>query len=95
MTNQLRITWKRMEKGPRGGGGGIAVFANGMLALVIPDSPLSERLMILLCAAPDLLRSLNEVLPLAEDYLKSAPSHPDNGKLMDAKDAIAKAEGKK
>lgn len=45
----------------------------------------------LFAAAPDLLGSLREILPLAEAYLKSAPGHPDNARLEDARAAIRKA----
>jgi hypothetical protein len=45
--------------------------------------------------APAMLEALKEVLPLAEAYLKSAPGHPDNAKLEDARAAIRAAEGKK
>jgi hypothetical protein len=48
----------------------------------------------LIAAAPDLLAALKLILPIAESYLKKAPGHPDNGKLADARDAIAKAEGR-
>jgi hypothetical protein len=48
----------------------------------------------LLAAAPELLEALRDILPLAEAYLKSAPTHSDNAKLEDARAAIAKAEGK-
>lgn len=49
----------------------------------------------LMAASPTLMglvEALTEILPLAEEYLKSAPSHPDNAKLEDARAAIAKAE---
>lgn len=46
----------------------------------------------LIAAAPDLLESLRLVLPLAERYLKSAPTHPDNAKLETARAALVKAE---
>lgn len=36
--------------------------------------------------------SLVEILPLAEAYLKAAPTHPDHAKLEDARAAIASAE---
>jgi hypothetical protein len=39
----------------------------------------------------DLLNALELVLPLAERYLSSAPSHPDNAKLETARGAITKA----
>lgn len=48
----------------------------------------------LVSAAPELYESLAALLPLAEAYLSSAPSHPDNGKLEDARAALAKAEGR-
>jgi hypothetical protein len=45
-------------------------------------------------AAEDMLAALKLILPLAEEYLSSAPSHPDNAKLEDARAAIRKAEGR-
>ena len=42
-------------------------------------------------AAPTLLAALDTVLPMAAAYLKSAPSHPDNAKLEDARAAIRQA----
>lgn len=41
--------------------------------------------------APELLDALTAILPLAEAYLKSAPSHPDNAKIEDARAAIGAA----
>lgn len=38
-----------------------------------------------------LVDALAMILPLAEDYLRSAPGHPDNAKLEDARGALAKA----
>jgi hypothetical protein len=38
------------------------------------------------------LEALKMILPLAESYLKSAPSHPDNAKLETARAAIIQAE---
>lgn len=40
----------------------------------------------------ELLAELKAILPLAKSYLRSAPTHSDNGKLSDACDAIARAE---
>ena len=40
-----------------------------------------------------LLEALQMVLPLAEAYLKGAPSHPDTAKLETARAAIEAAEG--
>lgn len=40
-----------------------------------------------------LVGALDMVLPLAEAYLKSAPTHPDNAKLETAR--LALAEGKR
>lgn len=48
----------------------------------------------LIASAPDLLKALKMILPLAQSWLKHAPHHPDNGKIADAIDAIAKAEGR-
>lgn len=48
----------------------------------------------LIATAPELLAALRDVLPLAEAYLRHAPAHPDNGRLADARDAIAKATGR-
>lgn len=39
--------------------------------------------------APKIAEALRLVLPLAKAYLKSAPTHPDNGKIADATDALA------
>jgi hypothetical protein len=49
----------------------------------------------LIAAAPDLMASVAALLPLAQEYLKSAPSHPDNAKIADAIDAVAKARGER
>ncbi len=49
----------------------------------------------LIASAPALLAALEAVLPLAERYLSKAPTNPDNGKLADARDAIAAARGAK
>lgn len=46
----------------------------------------------LIMAAPELLAACKMLLPMAESYLRSAPSHPDNAKLEDARAAIAAAE---
>lgn len=61
-----------------------------------PDTGDEEKLANLRIAAnaPNLLATLKDILPLAEKYLHSAPTHPDNSRLCDARDAIAKAEGR-
>lgn len=41
----------------------------------------------------ELLAALKDILPMAEAYLKSAPSHPDHSKLETARAAISKASG--
>ena len=41
----------------------------------------------------ELCEALVMVLPLAEDYLKKAPTHPDHAKLETAYAAIKKAHG--
>ncbi len=48
----------------------------------------------LVAAAPELYDALVALLPLAEQYLWRAPSHPDNAKIEDARAAICKATGK-
>lgn len=45
-------------------------------------------------AAPELRSALQLVLPLAEAYLRSAPTHSDNAKLQDARDALDKVRRK-
>lgn len=45
----------------------------------------------LLATAPELLQSVEWLLPLAEAYLKAAPTHPDNAKLESARAAVRKA----
>jgi hypothetical protein len=45
----------------------------------------------LIAAAPDLLIALRMILPLAEAYMKGAPTHADNAKLEDARAALVKA----
>lgn len=47
----------------------------------------------LIAAAPELLEALENLLPMAEKFLRNAPSHPDNAMLEDARAAIAKAKG--
>lgn len=47
----------------------------------------------LMASAPKLYDALLMVLPLAEEYLKSAPSHPDNAKLETARAALSSAQG--
>ena len=44
-------------------------------------------------AHDDLISALGKLLPLAEAYLRSAPTHPDNAKLEDARAVLAKARG--
>ncbi len=44
-------------------------------------------------AHDDLISALGELLPLAEAYLRSAPTHPDNAKLEDARAVLTKARG--
>lgn len=47
----------------------------------------------MLAASPELFDALKDLLPLAEEFLRGAPSHPDNAKLESARAAILKAEG--
>jgi hypothetical protein len=47
----------------------------------------------LIAGAPTVLAALKDVLPLAEAYLRLAPSHPDNAALVAARDAIKRTEG--
>lgn len=40
----------------------------------------------------NLLEALKNLVPLAQAYLRTAPSHPDNGKIADALEVIAHTE---
>jgi hypothetical protein len=77
----------------------MVIARDGGLAVIVsdvgrPPKALDKANARLIAAAPELLEALREVLPLAEAYLAKTPTHPDNAKLEDARDALQKAEGR-
>lgn len=81
------------------------VWAEGFGTVCVFDAPevnfistatanANARLIVTAVNSFDALReALQNILPLAEQYLWNAPSHPDNAKLEDARAALKLAQG--
>lgn len=65
------------------------IGADGSLIgkIVYPQKICDARL---IAAAPEMARLLAKLLTMAEDYLKAAPSHPDNAVLEDVRALLAR-----
>lgn len=65
--------------------------AQRAVAQIVAHDAEDEANACVIAVAPELLEALRDMLPLAEAYLRGAPTHPDNARLEDARDAIRKA----
>ena len=81
----------------------LLISGDGCTLARIPDAKHGQHLTVieseananLIAAAPEMYEALEWMLPMAEAYLKHAPSHPDNAKLETTRYVLAKARGEK